>query len=473
MRRVIGCRPEPGGSTINPTVMTAQGPVVGVDQGATRAWYALPYAAPPLGPLRFRRPSPPLPHREPLDAGRWGPAPVQRLIDGSVSGFGGTAVAEDCLTLDVVRPSTDRAESDANDDVDSDVEGDVADGAGLPVLVWIHGGAFMTGTGSTYDARGLAEAGRMIVVTLNYRVGPFGFLDLSSLSTPGVRCDSNVGLFDQITALKWVQANIAAFGGDPGNVTLAGQSAGGTSVLALLCMPAARGLFARAVAQSPAPAMGLSGAVHAGWAHRFADLLRARVGADTATALATASPDQLLDAMDELHAISAARCPDVSILCPCIDRSLPAPILEAFETGRQAAVGLLIGTNRDEDGLAPGPYDESAAAELRAWHLTVVRTAVAHGRRAPTWMYRFDHVSADPRIGPRGAAHSQELRYLFGTLPADSPDRDSRFSSMMQRLWSRFAADGRPAESRDWPTYRADRRRIMVLDDDPAVICGA
>ncbi|WP_161971487.1 carboxylesterase/lipase family protein [Acidipropionibacterium jensenii] len=446
--------------------MTAQGPVVGVDQGATRAWYGLPYAAPPLGPLRFRRPSPPLPRRQPLDADRWSPAPIQRPINGSVSGFGGTTIDEDCLTLNVVWPSSDRVESDA----DSDVDSDIADGARIPVLVWIHGGAFMTGTGSTYDARRLAEAGKMIVVTLNYRVGPFGFLDLSSLSTPGLRCESNVGLFDQIAALKWVRANISAFGGDPDNVTLAGQSAGGTSVLALLCMPAARGLFARAIAQSPAPAMGLSGAVHAGWAHRFADLLHARVGADTATALATASPDQLLDTMDELHAVSAARCPDVSILCPCIDRTFPAPILEAFETGGQAAVGLLIGTNRDEDGLAPGPCGESVAAELRAWHRTVVRTAVAHSRRAPTWVYRFDHVSADPRIGPWGAAHSQELRYLFGTLPADPPDRDSRFSSTMQRLWSRFTTDGRPAEAQVWPAFDADQRRIAILDNDPAVI---
>lgn len=440
---------------MGPTVMTAQGAVVGVDQGATHAWYAIPYASPPVGPLRFRRPAPPLRHREPLDAVSWGPAPVQRFIDGSVSGSGRTAVSEDCLTLNVVRPAD-------------------APSGPLPVFVWVHGGAFITGAASTYDARRLAAAGRMVVVTLDYRVGPFGFLDLSSLSTPPSRggggqalFQSNAGLFDQIAALAWVRRNIASFGGDPSTITLAGQSAGGTSVLALMCMPAARGMFTRAIAQSPAPAMGLPASLHARWAARFARLLGS--GADAvspAEAVAAASPGQILGAMDELHGLAAAECPDVSILSPCIDASLPEPIMDAFAAGRQAGVPLLIGTNRDENGLAPSPWGEAADAELRAWYATVERTAEAHPRRAPTWMYRFDHVSADPRIGPRGAAHSQELRYLFGDLPADAPARDARFCERMQGLWSRFAAEGRPDDPAVWPRHDVDHR-VMILDDAP------
>lgn len=437
-----------------PTVMTAQGAVVGVDQGATHAWYAIPYAAPPIGPLRFRRPAPPPRHREPLHATGWGPAPVQRFIDGSVSGYGRTAVSEDCLTLNIVRPAD-------------------APSGPLPVFVWVHGGAFITGAASTYDARRLAAAGRMVVVTLNYRVGPFGFLDLSSLpsaprgSDGDTRFQSNAGLFDQIAALDWVRRNIASFGGDPSTITLAGQSAGGTSVLALMCMPAARGLFARAIAQSPAPAMGLPASVHARWAARFARLLGGGAGAvSPAEAVAAAAPGRILEAMDELHGLAAAECPDVSILSPCIDTSLPEPIMDAFAAGRQASVPLLIGTNRDEDGLAPSPWGETADAELRAWYATVERTAEAHSNRAPTWMYRFDHVSADLRIGPRGATHSQELRYLFGNLPDDAPARDARFSERMQGLWSQFAAEGKPADPTVWPRHNVDHR-VMILDDAP------
>ena len=218
-------------ATDNLVVDTTHGPVRGVEEGtAVRVWKGIRYAAQPVGGLRFRAPAPPPRWTEVADATRFGPACPQPLFPNTPLDLG-AAQGEDCLRLNVWAPPG-------------------ADGK--PVMVWLHGGAYVLGSGSQalYDGRRLASSGDVVVVTVNYRVGALGFLDLSSFSTSRRQFDSNVGLRDVLAALGWVRDNIAAFGGDPRRVTLFGESAGAGIVTTLLACAAAEGLFARAIAQS-------------------------------------------------------------------------------------------------------------------------------------------------------------------------------------------------------------------------------
>ncbi|MFD1905524.1 carboxylesterase family protein [Paenibacillus rhizoplanae] len=215
-------------------VNTAYGQLKGEAGNGVNVWRGIPFAAPPLGELRFRAPQPPESWSGVREAIKFGPVSLQPV---STSGtrFGGTTPVydEDCLYLNVWSPAV------------------VAETEALPVMVWIHGGTFVTGAGSQpmFEGSNMAASGNVVVVTVNYRLGPLGFLHLSPL---GGGLGSNLGLLDQIAALEWVQQNIAAFGGDPARVTVFGESAGSMSIAALLAMPAAKGLFARAIMESGA-----------------------------------------------------------------------------------------------------------------------------------------------------------------------------------------------------------------------------
>ncbi|HEV2783772.1 MAG TPA: carboxylesterase family protein, partial [Actinophytocola sp.] len=207
-------------------MLTDRGPVRGVVAGDYRLFQGIPFAAPPVGELRWRPPQPPAPWRDPLDATAPRGACAQPGSFGRPETFN-----EDCLYLNVTTPR--RA------------------GHRLPVMVWIHGGSYTTGSGAIYDARKLAVEGGVVVVTINYRLGPLGFLALPALTgeQPGIQ-SGNYGIEDQQAALRWVRRNAAAFGGDPGNVTIFGESAGSGSVCAHLVSPTAAGLFHRAIGQS-------------------------------------------------------------------------------------------------------------------------------------------------------------------------------------------------------------------------------
>lgn len=481
----------------NLSVATTEGTVVGVDQGTTAAWYGIPYAQPPVGPLRYRRAVAPEPRDRRLAADAWGAPPVQPPMPEEFGGIGEAGDAcEDCLTLNIVRP---------------------ADSTGpLPVMVWIYGGAFSIGAARNYDPATLVEHGDVVFVSMNYRVGPLGFLDLSSLSTPQRPIDTNVGFYDQIRALSWIQQNIAGFGGDADNVTIFGESAGAMSVLSLLAMPDAAGLFHKAIAQSPAPGHANSAQSQAHWARTFAENLGAARG-DAARALDAASPAELLAAADTLTAQVAAEAPGTLVFGPCLDgASLPAAPLDALAAGAAAAVPLLIGTN-DNEGLLfmfgaqrsgaetipvrpatldrvlpPGPErdallraypgypEDRTAAQLGGdmvfWYPTTA-AAAAHSTHAPTWAYRFDYVSADPRFGALGATHGQEIAHVLGW----SYGSDPALSGAMMGAWAAFAHTGDPngeAVAGDpesapaavaWPRYDADERSTLIFDAAPHV----
>ncbi|MBX7432087.1 carboxylesterase family protein [Mycobacterium sp. Y57] len=480
-------------------VQTVAGTVRGVVGDDHRLFAGIPYAAPPVGPLRWQPPQPALPWPGVRDATRYGPRCLQDL-GGDLEL--GRQTDEDCLTLNVWTP---------------------APPADLlkPVMVWIHGGSFVNGSGRVYDARRLVARGDIVVVTLNYRLGTLGFLAHPALGPPGAV--GNYGLSDQQAALQWVRDNIESFGGDPDRVTLAGESAGGMSVCDHLVAPGSEGLFAAAVIQS-APCR----------AQAALPVAAAR-SIDYAAGLGCADP---ASAADCLRALPADRLREPVKFTSIGEDELSGPVtgtevlpvdpMTAIREGRAARVPVLIGTTRDEFTLFVGlqylreeanytpqdyprlleltfgddaatvaahyPLDRyggvplaysaavtdsafSCPAEDIADSLTargVADDAARGGADDAVYFYEFDDPDApapEPLRTlpfPVGASHSLELRYLFdvgGAPPMDSAQ--ARLSDQMIDYWSEFVKTGAPgrAGGADWPDV-ATSDRVMSLQPD-------
>jgi para-nitrobenzyl esterase len=453
------------------------GVLVGDVSGDVARFRAIPFADRPVGRLRFRRPEP---------APRWSgerraidpaPAPQQDTTVGV--GLRGAAVsAEDCLYLNVFAPAARATQP-------------------RPVFVWIYGGGYLHGDGADplFDGSNLARSQDLVVVTFNYRLGLWGFAPL---------VERNVGLADQIAALEWVARNIGKFGGDPGNVTLAGESSGAMSVCNLLTAPSARGLFHRAIAQS-----GAAGHVATrAQADETAQVARAELGIDpdeaTAARILAAQRATIAHLRPRHHG---------SPLRPHVDGDLlPVHPLAAAQTG--SCVPLIIGINRDEyrlyiraslklpdDALRAhlerrltesGADDVADTARRLVAHYRslgadsrnpnaamfaaietelrfrdpMLRYALARGRN--TWMYRFDWPSPALR-GWLGATHAIDIPFVFGNFELASiakfvgagPDATALSRNMMA-LWADFARNGRPPRS--WEAFTADRRIHLVLN---------
>ncbi|HEV7384675.1 MAG TPA: carboxylesterase family protein [Phenylobacterium sp.] len=450
-----------------PTVRVAQGEARGVAEDGVAVFKGLPYAAPPVGPLRWRPPQAPRKWTGLRDAAAFGPDCVQKR-----GGWDPTQsklpVSEDCLTLNVWAPA--------------------AKGPARPVMVWIHGGGFTMGSGSQplFDGAKLARRG-IVVVTLNYRLGRFGFFAHPALAAenPGA-ATGNYGLMDQVAALQWVRRNIAAFGGDPAKVTIFGESAGGGSVIQLMLMAPARGLFRAAAAESGGgrddwPT--LAGAERAGVAFAAKSGV---VGSDAGAAerLRGLPPATLLGGLDLLSPE-----PD-TYSGPMIDGRLVTTRASAgFAADRQARVPFLVGANSNELGMIPAPFLAPMTAALakqlgadrdavvRAYgsreaydaHLTSDMTFVeparflagqTAGRGQLTWLYSFGYVPTALRPGQTGAGHASELAFVFGNLdvlikPATAEDEAA--AVLVGDYWTAFAktgdpnGPGRPA----WPRYDA------------------
>ena len=437
----------------------------------SRCSEASPYAAPPVGALRWRAPQPVTPWANTRDASKPGDAcPQKRGLSLEGGGDPGT-LNEDCLNLNVFTP---RAEP----------------GARLPVMVWLHGGALIFGSGGLplYDGAPLASQG-VVVVTLNYRLGPLGFFVHPAIEREAPGDGVNFGLLDQIAALQWVRRNIDAFGGDPGNVTLFGQSAGAQSVLALMTSPLSRDLMQRAVVQS---AYGIP-ARPRGMARDTGVRVATAVGlpgADASAAQLRAVPAEQLAAL-EGNDLSLA--PGFIVGDPVV----PVLPVEAFRAGRQARIPLLIGSNSDETSVAlafgiqparlikklgigevllrPLYRDVKEDAELGRQVVRDVvftafarRIAVLHAVKAPVWRYYYDRVP-DGLCGKHlGVPHGGEVAPVFGTadlcactgvIPTDG---DRAAARAMTARWVEFARSGQPNIA-GLPVWPADTKRKNVL----------
>lgn len=467
-----------------------QGVLAGIEKHGVLRFCGIPYAAPPVGQGRWRPPGP-APQWEGVRQARafgpramQNPSPLERAL-----GADETPMSEDCLSLNVWTPEP----------------------AGRhPVMVWIHGGGFTTGSAATpwYDGTRFAKRG-VVVVTINYRLGSFGFLHLGDFDG-GVAGSGNAGILDQVAALEWVRDNIAAFGGDPQNVTIFGESAGAMSVATLLGLPRARGLFHRAILQS-----GAAHNVHdRATARANAERILARCGLDvTEVAAAVDLPASAL--LEAQAAIGDAELANQGLLFqPVVDGTvLPRPPLDAIADGLNADVPVVIGTTADEwalfevmDTMSPSLGEDGLLRRMRrllgdaagdvvaayrsarpdlgpgplfsvlmtdwVFRIPAVRLAEAHVRAGGSaWMYEFRWPST--AFGGRlRSCHALDIPFVFDVLDKESarmftgPDAPSELAAAMNAAWAEFARSGDPG----WPAYELDTRLTQVFDTERSVV---
>ncbi|MET0900227.1 MAG: carboxylesterase family protein [Mycobacterium sp.] len=480
--------PSPDVRLSTGVVHTEAGPVRGQVASDHVLFQAIPYAAPPVGELRWQPPAPSAAWEGMRDATKSGPRCIQDTAGNPGSGRG---TSEDCLTLNVWAPTA---------------------AAGLPVMVWIHGGAFLTGSAELYNAQWLATQGRMIVVTVNYRLGSLGFLAHPSFGPPDRL--GNYGLADQQAALRWVRDNIEGFGGDPAKVTVAGESAGAMSVCDHLVAPESAGLFRAAIVMSgPCQAQLEVGAAR-------------KPSLDYAASLGCPDPATAVRCLRDLPAAALTKPLfyyqiGADGLSGPLTRTATLPVdpVQAIHSGLESPVPVLMGTNRDEftlfvalqhftygrestvdeypelladtfgadaDAVAQRyPVDNYGGSVSLAYAAAVTdgafacvadrmgRDLVAAG--APVYAYEFtDRTAPAPEPFrqlpfPVGASHSLELQYLFdvgGRPPLDGPQR--RLGDQMIAYFSQFVSTGVPVapDAPDWPRFDADGSPRMSFDAD-------
>jgi para-nitrobenzyl esterase len=478
-----------------PEVKTASGKVEGKADGPVQAFLGIPYAAPPVGDLRWKPPAPAAKWSGVRKATDFGAHCMQGPIYGDMK-FRDPGGSEDCLTLNVWVPANSASKK-------------------LPVMVWIYGGGFAAGTTSEarQDGTHLAQQG-VIIVSMNYRLGILGFLVHPELTKEsGHNASGNYGLLDQTAALRWVHENIAAFGGDPGNVTIFGESAGSFSVSAQMASPLAKGLFQKAIGESGGAFFsgGLSFEPRSVREEKDVKRVADKVGATTLAELRALPAQKLVDAF------SPPQSRDDDFGDPDVDGYfLPESVPAIFAAGKQNDVTLMAGWNRDEgsfdvvfapqkptaDSLkasAQKEFGDKAAEFLRLYPTDtdehVRRSALDFagdrfiafstwdwieaqsktGKR-PIFRYRFDMAPTpnNPNAPRLGAYHSAEIEYVFGQLDSKTDviwrDADRLVSQQMQKYWSNFAKNGNPNGPGlpNWPLYAPTDYQVMFLDAQPA-----
>lgn len=478
-------------------VELAQGTLRGVPHAQHTSFLGVPYARPPVGPLRFAPPLAPEPWSGVRDGSSFA-ASCPQPKDHAVLGFAASGPRdEDCLYLNVYTPRVD--------------------GQRRPVLLWVHGGGFTHGSGSEllYDGAALAQRGDVVVVSIHYRLGPLGFLYLGAHGGGEWGAGDNLGLRDQVAAMRWVRDNIAAFGGDPDNVTLFGESAGAMGVTAVMAMPSAKGLLHRVIAQS-------------GTANRLGNPQSATRGTARFLkhlGLEHADPERLralpVDALVDAQIQTGIQCGPIWGV-----ESLPGRPLDHVRAGHAADLSLLVGTNRDESKLFKPPRrtpidDEVLHARVQA-HLprnaagrcgevidiyrrsragrglptdnlnildavesdahfrTAARrlAAAQHAHQPQSFLYLFTRESP-ARGGSLGACHALEIPFVFGATDqplqrrfAGAGPEATVLSHAMMDAWIAFARTGDPSHPAigPWPAYDAERQATMVFDDTSATV---
>ncbi|MEA4900173.1 carboxylesterase/lipase family protein [Desulfitobacterium sp.] len=461
-------------------VETCSGKVKGERVGDVSVWKGIPYAKPPVGPLRFCPPQEPDTWKGVRETVQFGPFALQPTV---WKGIASGSQSEDCLYLNIWSP-------DADDKL-------------RPVMVWLHGGAYSSGSGSfdMYDGTSFAEHGDVVVVTLNYRLGVFGFLYLAEVGGEKYATSGNCGLLDQIAALKWVKQNIQAFGGDPHRVTLFGESAGAVSVGILLAMPEAKGLFCQAIMES-ASNLVISADSAAQTAKKVMDSLN----------LQTHEYEKLIDLpAEELLKVSLNFPP--MTFCPVLDGLLiPVPPEEAIRKGAAKDIPVICGSNKDEYRLfaaripsyrrwdeaeiagrleralgkvwpvlaanfATVPMDKMLYNRIMSYYSFVYPTlkySEALAEQGAVWVYYFGYEN--PRLG---ACHAFELPFVWhrvnpdntNLFGVDSPEA-VKLAGQMHQAWIAFAHTGNPntPELPYWPIYNPESRPVMVFKGESEVV---
>lgn len=486
---IVLCMAHAAAAQTRPVVDAPAGKVRGQAIGQLNVFKGLPYARPPTGLRRWKPPEAAPVWKDTRDAMKFGPVCYQpKSRPGSIYADEPQTMSEDCLSLNIWGP---------------------AQAHGTPVLVWIHGGALTTGSSSQamYDGSKLAVRG-LVVVSINYRLGVLGYLahpNLSGESPQGV--SGNYGLLDQIAALRWVNRNIAAFGGDASNVTIAGESAGALSVMYLVAAPEARGLFVKAIAQSA-------------YMISTPELRDSHFGDVPAESIGTALAEKL-----NVRNIVGLRKMDAAVITDAAVRGGYIPfgtidghvllrqLVDVFDRGEQAKVPILAGFNSGEIRslrfLAPPPPADAATytALIRARYgaladafldlypptdlaesvLMAPRDAIygwtaerlvakQTGVGVPAFLYFFDHGYPAAEAAGLHAFHASEIPYIFGTADKTPPQWpaipatpvEAQLSDAMAGYWAAFARDGSPSATvqPQWPAYGADRA-YMAFEDAP------
>jgi len=479
----------PAGANAPPMVSAPAGKLQGVASGNVHVFKGIPYATPPVGALRWKPPLPAQKWKGVRAATEFGAACIQpKGKPDSIYFWSLPSTSEDCLFLNVWAPANARK---------------------APVFFWIHGGALSGGSSSEplYDGTRMAELG-IVVVSINYRMGPLGFLVHPALSAESRRnISGNYGLLDQVEALEWVKRNIASFGGDPANVTIAGESAGGLSVMYLMSAPGAQGLFSKAVAQSAymVSAQELRTTGHDAYSGEAIGLwLAGKLGAGDLAGLRSLDPQQITD-------VAAAN--GFFPFFVIDGRILPRQVVEVFDRGEQSKVPMLAGFNSGEirslRALAPpvpadaatyekeirARYAEQADAFLKLYPASNLQESIWATTRdslygwtaerlmvkqsalgVPSYLYLFDH--GYPAADDKGlhAFHASELPYMWGNpnrTPLNWPKlpdtaAEKKLSDAMLEYWVSFAKTGVPAASGQpaWPAYGSERN-YMSFEDVP------
>ncbi|HEY0301708.1 MAG TPA: carboxylesterase family protein [Rhizomicrobium sp.] len=460
------------------TVAIDTGALTGTSDGAVDIYKAIPYAAPPVGALRWMPPAPPAKWEGARDASGFGPVcPQPARGDGILAMGGGLPQSEDCLSLNVFAPHDARK---------------------APVMVWIHGGAhrFGTGAGPLYDGGAFARDG-VVLVTINYRLGLLGYFAHPALTREAAAGAplGNYGQMDQIAALQWVERNIAAFGGDPDNVTVFGESAGGSSILYLLATPSAKGLFARAIVESGG-----------GWQQPTNLAQKESEGADFAAK--AGFPNATVEQLRAIPVDKTFDTPNVLGFGPFVDGRLVAETpAEAFADGSAIDVPLVIGSNSFEASLmkpfgisperitgrltpaARALYAADASSEqalAEAAFTDSIMGAPAHwvaakaAGGAPSWLYHFSYVAAVRRGMTPGAAHGSEIPYVFATGSALAArfgialtDQDRAMEHLVHSCWAGFAKTGKPAcDGQSWPAHAPATDQLLEFGDKTGAVSG-
>lgn len=481
-------------------VSTASGRIRGYDDAGVAAFKGIPYAAPPVGSNRFRPAEPVKPWTDVLDALEFGPVAPQPESPPELSAFQREQSEADCLTLNIWTPDTDDKKR--------------------PVLFWIHGGSLVMGSGADFNGQRLAARGDVVVVSINYRLGLFGFLYVPNMT-------ANVGLLDQVQALKWIKKNVGLFGGDPSNITIFGESAGSTSVSALMTMPAAKGLFKRAIMQSsacysfahkPEGGEAVAGRIFSILGIQYGDL----------EALRAVSAEKLIETYQKAMEGSFLR----DSYPPFADGDvLPMNPLEAIQKGLAGNIELLAGTNENEGSLwslwDPNidkiddkelhrrfqsvlgefgqdentvkeflhVYTEETSKKLLTERRSVYEAfATDYMFRIPVRRYLEEQSVHQPDVysylfswktpemeGKLGATHALEIPFVIGTLseravgifPKRTAETDKLSFNMMD-AWLNFARCGDPNHKNipNWPAYDVNQRATMVFDNEIRVETG-